>query len=477
MSRAFLLVKAPACSFLGEGRKALVLGAQVAEHDFEVDGNVLHGLHAPLHVGLARDACEFEVDGDLESAGAKLTLRSDSRMWLENDHSRFEADVPLHAWGCVEHSEWCKSYVLNSNGTLSPTPAPHLVLGFERDGSIAKVCLVGADDEARRLHFGSPKDDSALHDQLRADAEARRALKCATAAQALALLTPEVREQLRDDGFTVLPGGVPPALVRSARAEINRLLGEGPLNQGTKAAAFASHPSIVALGRDSTIPVVLAELLGGSADYYRERFRDAQVALRFPGDNSPPGIELGDIDAHSSHIARAHFEEVRKAWHIDGLADPHLADVSDHYGTIHNFSALVGILLSDLERPMAGELCAYPGSHTALSQLFSTDAAALNTVREGGTAKLPVGEQTDTLLPQPVRSVLGKAGDVIIANYMTAHLIAPNLSSEIRYCVYFRVHGQGFEESRQRGPGTIANKASMLDPWCHWPGIPSARKA
>ena len=222
---------------------------------------------------------------------------------------------------------------------------------------------------------------------------------------------------------------------------------------------------------------MLAELLGGSADYYRERFRDAQVALRFPGDNSPPGIELGDIDAHSSHIARAHFEEVRKAWHIDGLADPHLADVSDHYGTIHNFSALVGILLSDLERPMAGELCAYPGSHTALSQLFSTDAAALNTVREGGTAKLPVGEQTDTLLPQPVRSVLGKAGDVIIANYMTAHLIAPNLSSEIRYCVYFRVHGQGFEESRQRGPGTIANKASMLDPWCHWPGIPSARKA
>lgn len=475
----FFIIKGPACSWLGEGHKALVMGGAITEHEFNMDGSQLHGIHAPLHVGLANHACEFMVDGDLESTGGKIKLRSDSRMWLENDHSRLEVDVPIHLWGCVEHSEWCKSYVLNKDGTLSPVATPHLVLGVERDGNLGKVCFVDRADEQRRIHFGTPKDDAALYDQLRADAKARRDLKRATTAQAQALLTTQVRERLRDDGFTLLPGAVPPALVRAARAEINRLLGEGPLNQGTRAAAFASHPSIVALAKDSTIPMVLAELLGGSAEYYRDRFKDGQVALRFPGDNCPSGggIELGDEHAHRSPVARAHFEAVRKGWHIDGLADPHLPGVSDHYGTIHNFSALVGILLSDLEYPMAGELCAYPGSHTALSNLFSTDVKALETVRKGGTQKLPTGEQTDALLQRPVSSVLGKAGDVVIANYMTAHLIAPNLSSDIRYCVYFRVCGKGFEESREHGPGSIANKASMLEPWCHWPGIPRAVSA
>ena len=256
----------------------------------------------------------------------------------------------------------------------------------------------------------------------------------------------------------------------AAKAQINKLLGKGPLNQGTEAAAFASHPAIVALAKESPIPHVLAELLGGSPDFYRARLNDGQVALRFPGDNAPPGgasdALLGHSDAPSSAAARAHFEECRKNWHIDGCADPHLPGVTDHYGVIHNFSALVGVLLSDITAPMAGELCAYPGSHTALAAHFKADGGAnLEAVRMGGTAKLPHGEGTDALFGRPVVSCLGKAGDVVIANHMTAHLIAPNVSPEIRYCVYFRVCGPLFEEGKQKGASKPARPRARSPTW------------
>ena len=40
---------------------------------------------------------------------------------------------------------------------------------------------------------------------------------------------------------------------------------------------------------------------------------------------------------------------------------------------------------------------------------------------------------------------VGHVGDVFIANYLTAHLIAPNASPEIRYAVYFRLKGEHFQ--------------------------------
>eukprot|EP00913_Durusdinium_trenchii_P026188 g24568.t1 len=44
----------------------------------------------------------------------------------------------------------------------------------------------------------------------------------------------------------------------------------------------------------------------------------------------------------------------------------------------------------------------------------------------------------DELFKRQVVHCTGKAGDVYIANYMTAHLVAPNTSSDIRYACYFR---------------------------------------
>ena len=62
---------------------------------------------------------------------------------------------------------------------------------------------------------------------------------------------------------------------------------------------------------------------------------------------------------------------------------------------------------------------------------------------------------------------IGKAGDVFIANYMTAHFVAPNTSADIRYAVYFRVHGPGFDALRSHDP------RPMLFPWRNWHGVGS----
>lgn len=48
-------------------------------------------------------------------------------------------------------------------------------------------------------------------------------------------------------------------------------------------------------------------------------------------------------------------------------------------------------------------------------------------LRSVGSAHLPTGQQTDALFKRRVVHCTGKAGDVFLANYMTAHLIAPNV--------------------------------------------------
>ena len=90
---------------------------------------------------------------------------------------------------------------------------------------------------------------------------------------------------------------------------------------------------------------------------------------------------------------------------------------------VHNFDALVGVLLSDVPAPMAGELCCYPGSHLALASHLAAPGA-MDALRANGNTVLPT-DRTDTLFERPAAHCTGKAGDVFLANYMTAHFIAP----------------------------------------------------
>ena len=459
-----LIVKAPPCSWLGHGRKALVADGATHDHDFEAPhepGRQLHGRWCALRVGLERDACEFFVEGEM-ARGCRLWRDNERRtMWVDNDHDQRTVGTPINLWGCIEKPEWVKAYVFNSDGTLSPSPDPHGVcLGVERDGGDAKVVFVERSDARRRLVFGGGPEMESHFSELRAEAAVREAQRAELERGARALVTPAWCATLRDDGYAKLSGLVPLDLVRSARGEINRLLGQA--DGGTdafKAKTMSGHPAIKALLRDSAVGAVLAELLGGDAEYYKGRFADGQIALRFPGDHCPPGA--------SPRVSSGHFEGVRKHWHIDGCPNDFIPGTTDHYGVIHNFDVLVGVLLSDVEEPMSGELVLYPGSHTALASYFQCEPAELERLRTIGTAHLPTGDRTDSLFDRSVVHCTGRAGDVFLANYLTAHLNAPNVSPDIRYAVYFRLSGPLMEQSKANGNSLC----SMVHPWVHWEGL------
>ena len=140
MRSTFLIVKAPPCSWLGSGRKALIAEGGTHQHEFTADflpgSPTLHGLYCALRVGLAQDAAEFIVEGDM-SSGARIYRKADRRLWLEPDHDRRDVETPVHLWGCVENSEWAKEYVFNADGTLSPSRNPtNVCLGVKQQNGL-----------------------------------------------------------------------------------------------------------------------------------------------------------------------------------------------------------------------------------------------------------------------------------------------------------------------------------------------------
>ena len=80
----------------------------------------------------------------------------------------------------------------------------------------------------------------------------------------------------------------------------------------------------------SLLPFVVEHLLGGPIPRHNP---NGQIALRFPGEFcQPPGsFNTPYLAQHLTH------------WHIDGCATDHAPD-QQHYGTIKNFSVLVGVL-------------------------------------------------------------------------------------------------------------------------------------
>ena len=97
-----------------------------------------------------------------------------------------------------------------------------------------------------------------------------------------------------------------------------------------------------------------------------------------------------------------------------------------------------------------------------LAEHFKTDKR-LDKLKKDG--KLPTGNQTTEVFKKAPHQCVGKAGDVFLANYMTAHFIAPNTAADIRYALYFRVQGDEFHKKQKNGHCSD----SMLDPWVHWP--------
>ena len=460
-----LIVKHPPMPWLGEGYKAITMDGAL----HVLDGGKASGgpYWGRMVIGSALHAAEFICDGDPEHM--RLRLKSNPQVTLDYAHGpgKTKPGQDVNFYGNPDHQEWLPHSVFGDDGTIGPSAhssnpdAEACCLGYDRhENGLTYIKMVRRNDP-KRLIFGSAEDMKPFLDELLASRAAIIAASEDLKSRAIGLCTPERKAQLKHDGFTKFPGAIPPDVVRNAMIEINRELGlSSTTTDQFKAKTFAKHPAVLNLIKQSMAPIICAELLGGTADSYRQQIGGGQLALRFPGDSCEDG---------TARCSSSRFHEHAKYWHIDGCGSDFIPGTTDHYGEIHNFSVLLGCLLSDVPDEMSGELCCFPGSHSVLAEHFKADKKKnlKRTIKEGMKA-LPT-KQTWDLFKRPVYHGTGKAGDLFVANYMTAHFIAPNTSPNIRYAVYFRVSSPKFHKRVKRNKA--ARYDSMLDPWCDWDGL------
>ncbi len=419
---------------------------------YEEDDGRHKGRGQEIQIGKLSDGIRFVCDGK----GTRMVLRwhANADLSLDLYDHKFKSGEKLCLWGYTpKRPDWAVAWRRNGDGTLSPYDdngrvRPKLVVGANAVGGLE---LVPATDIAKRLVFLSARDATAILAKHRTQWDAERSQVEATMLrQAQRACSRDALAQLKRDGFAVLPGLIRAAFIFRALRNLNRALGIKSADpKRLKAESFAFDGALTDLFNKSPLPYVLQHLLDSKQPCFQG---EAQVALRFPGDL----CQGGGYGASPEHL-----EELRRDWHIDGLADNFIPGVTDHFGAVFNFDALVGIFLSEVKTPLSGELCCYPGSHTDLAAHAAKSGVLLKMYKHGVKA-LPTGKATDKVLSRLPVPIFGRPGDVIIANHMVAHYVAPNTSPHIRYMVYFRVKGPQFARKQKHYP------KPLLHPWIHW---------
>lgn len=243
-------------------------------------------------------------------------------------------------------------------------------------------------------------------------------------------LTFAQKQELLEKGYVKLPGVVPPVMVQKALQAINHGVGQG-MNAAemTRFRAQSYCPEL------QTSPVIIDLFNGTPALSLAEsaigtgrirRVGGGQIALRFPTMQDPPP---------------------KPGPHLDGMYTP-TNGVPE--GTIQNFTALVGIFLSDLPAPLAGNLTLWPGTHLLFEQYF----------REHSPQSLLEG-MPRVEMPEP-EQFIGQAGDIVISHYQVAHGVAANLSPHVRYAIFYRLQHVEHEHHKWE---------SMTDIWLEWEGM------
>jgi hypothetical protein len=243
-------------------------------------------------------------------------------------------------------------------------------------------------------------------------------------------LTPQQKQEFFQNGFVKLPGAVSQDLVDAARRAINASLG----NQGIDPALLTQFRSRSYSPELQGTPEITDLIQASSVWEYAESaigagrirpVRSGQIALRFPSMDPPrePGA------------------------HIDGMYSPTNGVPK---GTIANFTALVGIVLSEVSHDYMGNLAVWPGTHRIYEQYF----------REHGSEALLEG-MPKVELPVPVQ-ITGSPGDAVLCHYQLAHGIAGNSSPGIRYAIYFRLKHVDHD---------AIHWECMTDIWREWEGM------
>jgi hypothetical protein len=247
----------------------------------------------------------------------------------------------------------------------------------------------------------------------------------------MAQLTKQQQQSLIRDGYVQVPGAVSRTLIDVALQAINHDLSQGM--DPTKMWQYHSQsfcpelrgsPVIRNLYDASSASSLVDGIVGAGA---LRAIEDGQIALRFPA------LVKGKANAP----------------HIDGIADPK-GHNGVPVGTILNFTALACVLLSDLPTTDAGNFMVWPGTHRLFAEYLK---------RHGHDTLLT--RMPSVTLPHPVQ-ITGRAGDLIIANHLLGHTVAPNHSPHIRYACFFRLWAKNRDRSY---PPALTNA------FLEWPGL------
>jgi hypothetical protein len=237
------------------------------------------------------------------------------------------------------------------------------------------------------------------------------------------------KKEFRKKGFIKIPNVVPQKQINVALREINHCLGKGMDPQ--KVAGYRSttycpeitmKPAVLGLLEETSAWNILESVIGPRKFKLDGR---PQIALRFPVMEKP-----GELHPH-----------------IDGMPS---ANNQIKKGTIYTFTALCGILLSDIPNRFWGNFTGWPGTHASFAKYFEEHGPNILR-RRLPPVPLPESEQ-----------VIGKAGDMILSHYLTAHTVVVNVSPYIRYAVFFRMK----HINHLSHGGKV-----FTDLWNEWPGM------
>jgi len=141
--------------------------------------------------------------------------------------------------------------------------------------------------------------------------------------------------------------------------------------------------------------------------------------------------------------------------------DPHIdsfhPSMNGEPGSIRAFTAIAGIFLNDIESDWAGNLTVWPGTHRLFEKYFQTHKP---------DPELKFGIPPIEL-PEPIQLKV-KAGDMVLAHYQLAHTAASNLSRDVRYVAYFRMHHADKPKDCVEVLGDI---------WRYWDGMSELKTA
>ena len=237
------------------------------------------------------------------------------------------------------------------------------------------------------------------------------------------------KKEFKKKGFIKVPGVVPQKQINIALREINHCLGKGMEPSkvaGYRATSYCPEitrkPAILDLLHETNIWRILESAI---APGKIKLDGSAQIALRFPVMEKP-----GELHPH-----------------IDGMPS---ANNLIKKGTIYTFTALAGILLSDVPNRFWGNFTGWPGTHLSFARYFQEHGPK---VLKKSLPPVP--------MPEP-EQVTGRAGDIILSHYLTAHTVVVNVSPYIRYAVFFRMKHVNHSSHGEK---------VFTDPWYEWDGM------